>query len=268
MAARQQNVDVLKDLQAGMVYDGPLAVMIGHRSASASELFAAAIQDYRRGVLIGNNSFGKSSMQDVVNLDKMGGGVFKDLGHLHITSGVFFRVTGKVVQREGVQPDIPIPAYLDVVHGREKMRPYALQVAPIAATEFQPSDDVNSAVITQLLQRHHVRMASSAEMMVYQAYLTYWQELYGKRRFSLNFERRQAEYNMHNAYNLQYQKQLSEAVPILASDQARYERFLRRQAASDKADEMFFVPDVMLYEALRIVHDLITLSAVSSVEAA
>lgn len=99
--------EILKDRDSGILYDGPLAVMIDKGSASASEIFAGAIQDYKRGIIIGENSFGKGTVQTVLPLNSYARAKFeKPLGQLKITTAQFFRVNGESTQHRGVVPDI------------------------------------------------------------------------------------------------------------------------------------------------------------------
>lgn len=99
--------EILKDRDSGAIYDGPLAVMIDKGSASASEIFAGAIQDYKRGVIIGETSFGKGTVQTVLPLNSYARAQFENpLGQLKITTAQFFRVNGDSTQHRGVVPDI------------------------------------------------------------------------------------------------------------------------------------------------------------------
>jgi len=99
--------EILKDRDSGILYDGPLAVMIDKGSASASEIFAGAIQDYKRGIIIGETSFGKGTVQTVLPLNSYARAKFeKPLGQLKITTAQFFRVNGESTQHRGVVPDI------------------------------------------------------------------------------------------------------------------------------------------------------------------
>ncbi len=99
--------DILADRDSGVIYNGPMAVMIDKGSASASEIFAGAIQDYNRGVIIGETTFGKGTVQTVLPLDSYTLKRFdKPLGQLKVTTAQFFRVNGDSTQHKGVVPDI------------------------------------------------------------------------------------------------------------------------------------------------------------------
>lgn len=104
--AQDGEVTTLKDMNRGTIYDDPLVVLINQGSASASELFAAAMQDQNRGLIVGARSFGKSSAQNIMPLPGTA-------ASLKITVSKFYRVTGKSHQGEGVIPDVVIPSWYD-----------------------------------------------------------------------------------------------------------------------------------------------------------
>jgi carboxyl-terminal processing protease len=113
-------VYVMDDKNADVTWDGPLAIMVNHGSASASEILAAAIQDYKRGVIIGTQSFGKGTVQSFYNLDPAVLPQFdtiKPLGEVKITNQKFYRINGGATQLKGVMPDVVLPdpyAYIEV----------------------------------------------------------------------------------------------------------------------------------------------------------
>ena len=99
--------DILRDNDSGVIYNGPMAVLIDKGSASASEIFAGAIQDYKRGVIIGETTFGKGTVQTVLPLESYTRKTFdKPLGQIKITSAQFFRINGESTQHKGVVPDL------------------------------------------------------------------------------------------------------------------------------------------------------------------
>ncbi len=103
-------VEINYDPNAGIVYPGPLAVLVDRESASASEIFAGAIQDYRRGIIIGETTFGKGTVQNVIDLNRfIDDGNDNDYGRLKTTIAQFFRISGSSNQYKGVVPDIKIP---------------------------------------------------------------------------------------------------------------------------------------------------------------
>ena len=99
-------LEVLDDPEKGAAYDGPLAVLVDRLSASASEIFAGAIQDYHRGLILGQTTFGKGTVQNLVRLDRWS--PHRSNGQLTVTIGKFYRVTGESTQHRGVVPDVPL----------------------------------------------------------------------------------------------------------------------------------------------------------------
>lgn len=126
---RDGNPSVLKDRDKSVLYDGPLAVMVNEFSASASEIFAAAIQDYRRGVVLGSTStYGKGTVQRNIGLDKESG-MFSsnsELGTIKLTLQKFYRINGGSTQLKGVSSDVVLPDVLEKSKVREKDDPDAL----------------------------------------------------------------------------------------------------------------------------------------------
>ncbi len=124
-------IELEEDSDPAVVYDGPLAVLVDRNSASASEIFAAAIQDYGRGVVVGEPTFGKGTVQSVVPLDRDG-----LLGQLKVTIAQFFRVNGEGTQHRGVIPDVLFPTALDSDAQGERGLDNALQWAEVPAADY------------------------------------------------------------------------------------------------------------------------------------
>jgi carboxyl-terminal processing protease len=106
-------VEVESDTAAGLAWDGPMGVLINRGSASASEIFAAAIQDYGRGLVIGEPSFGKGTVQTLIDLDRFSQNDKVRYGELKMTIAQFFRINGGTTQLRGVTPDIKLPVTTD-----------------------------------------------------------------------------------------------------------------------------------------------------------
>jgi carboxyl-terminal processing protease len=148
-------VEVEKDTVPGLVYGGPLAVLVDRDSASASEIFAGAIQDYRRGIVLGEPTFGKGTVQTLVDLNRFVDSE-EDYGRLRLTMAQFFRVSGGSTQHRGVVPDIVFPtARTGDDHG-ERSLDNALPWASIPPADFRP---VNANGVAGLIDRHQARVA-------------------------------------------------------------------------------------------------------------
>jgi carboxyl-terminal processing protease len=109
-----ENIDIINDPIPGTIYEGPLVVLIDRFSASASEIFAGAIQDYSRGIILGQKTYGKGSVQSLYPLDKYSRFTSKKgFGQLTLTVAKYYRVTGVGTQNKGVEPDILLPSFID-----------------------------------------------------------------------------------------------------------------------------------------------------------
>jgi carboxyl-terminal processing protease len=144
---RDGNPNVLRDRDKSVLYDGPLAVMVNEFSASASEIFAAAIQDYKRGIIIGSTStYGKGTVQRNIGLEGNANGPFtangsgaETLGTVKLTLQKFYRINGGSTQLKGVVPDIIIPDQFEYLKYREKDNPDALPWDEIPKATYNPS---------------------------------------------------------------------------------------------------------------------------------
>jgi carboxyl-terminal processing protease len=133
------HLEVLDDPESGPAYGGPLAVLVDRLSASASEIFAGAIQDYHRGVILGQTTFGKGTVQNLVPLDRWSADK-TDNGQLTVTIGKFYRVTGESTQHRGVVPDVPLASVLDTKEIGESALESALPWDRIPGVPFRTSN--------------------------------------------------------------------------------------------------------------------------------
>jgi carboxyl-terminal processing protease len=139
-------IEVLDDPMPTKVYDGPLLVLVNRYSASASEIFAAAIQDYNRGVVVGQQTFGKGTVQNLYPLDRYAPGRDPQFGQLTLTIGKYYRVTGGSTQHRGVIPDIELPSAVDSELVGESARDSALPWDQIEATRYTAYAPLQGAV--------------------------------------------------------------------------------------------------------------------------
>jgi carboxyl-terminal processing protease len=130
-------VEVEKDPEPGVAYEGPLAVLVDRDSASASEIFAAAIQDYGRGLVIGEPTFGKGTVQTLIDLNRYVPGEQNNLGRLRLTMAEFFRISGGSTQLRGVDPDIRFPTADYVVDHGERSLDNALPWTRIRPADYK-----------------------------------------------------------------------------------------------------------------------------------
>lgn len=159
---RDEKPMVLNDRDKGVLYTGPLTVMVDELSASASEIFAAAIQDYNRGIVIGSSStYGKGTVQRDVSLDPEAENIFfkkasgDGLGNIKLTFRKFYRINGGATQLKGVTPDIVVPDRLEYIKIREKDNPDALSwdvISKATYTPWNPGYDVRTLINKTNLQ--------------------------------------------------------------------------------------------------------------------
>lgn len=138
--------NIMENKYSKVVWDGPLAVMINHGSASASEILAAAIQDYKRGVIIGTQSFGKGTVQSFLDLDQYVLPQFdslRPLGSVKITMQKFYRVNGGATQLKGVMPDVALPDPYEFLEVGEKDMDYPMPWDEISKATYQEFATIN-----------------------------------------------------------------------------------------------------------------------------
>ncbi|MCH7506762.1 MAG: carboxy terminal-processing peptidase [Proteobacteria bacterium] len=159
---REGRISLEEDVEPGMVWDGPLAVLVNRYSASASEIFAAAIQDYGRGLVVGEPTFGKGTVQSLLDLDDYAPSGTPGMGQLKITMAQFFRVNGSSTQKRGVVPDIRFPSAGDPEDYGERSFENALPWTSIDPVRFDPNGDL-SHMVAVADSRYQVRIVEDQE---------------------------------------------------------------------------------------------------------
>ena len=141
------NVEILDDPYPGMVYNGPMVIMIDRYSASASEIFAGAIQDYQRGIVIGQKTFGKGTVQNLYPLDRYSRYQSKKgFGQLTLTIAKYYRVTGSGTQNIGVIPDIELPSFINAEVIGEETKSNTLPWDQIVKLDFKTQHELSSVL--------------------------------------------------------------------------------------------------------------------------
>ena len=142
-----EKIDVIEDPIPGSIYDGPMVVLIDRFSASASEIFAGAIQDYSRGIIIGQKTYGKGSVQSLVSLDRYSRFTSKKgFGQLTLTIAKYYRVTGAGTQNKGVIPDIVLPSFIDEKLIGEETKINSLPWDKIPSLEFNTNNSLKEPI--------------------------------------------------------------------------------------------------------------------------
>ncbi|MFK3969432.1 carboxy terminal-processing peptidase [Pseudomonas sp. NPDC087358] len=177
-------VDVLEDENSGAFYKGPMALLVNRLSASASEIFAGAMQDYHRALIIGGQTFGKGTVQTIQPLNH---------GELKLTLAKFYRVSGQSTQHQGVLPDIAYPSIIDTKEIGESALPEAMTYDTIKPA-IKPAVDPFKPFLAQLQSRHDVRSAKDAEFVFIEEKLALAKKLMSEKTISLNEADRRSEH--------------------------------------------------------------------------
>lgn len=257
-------VSVEGDSDTGIAWEGPLAVLINRGSASASEIFAGAIQDYGRGLVIGETSFGKGTVQNLVDLDRWPANENARFGQVKLTIAQFFRVSGGSTQNKGVVPDIAFPVSVDATEYGESTYDNALPWTKIAAVDHTSYGNF-APLLPKLEGLHSARMGSDKEFQWWSQDVAEFRAERAKKSVSLNEAERRAERDRDDAKRKQRQaerKQLGLALDPLADDAnddglSGNERDIVKDAAREKLAEKR--PDPLLRESATILADAVRL---------
>lgn len=151
----KQGKSVINDPFKGLIYRGPIVILVNSNTASASEFFSSIMQDYNRGLLIGSNTLGKATMQTILSLDET-----KNTDFLKITINKFYRVTGKSHQYVGVTPDVVLPEFYEDVYQKENSFPTAIKNDSIQ-TFLRYKPYVKRALIDKLAKNSTQRLSDN-----------------------------------------------------------------------------------------------------------
>ena len=235
-------IEVLDDPEPTISYSGPLVVLVDRYSASASEIFAAAIQDYGRGLVVGQQTFGKGTVQNLYDLDQYTR-VASDpgLGQLTLTIGKYYRVNGGSTQNRGVIPDIELPSAIDTKRTGESSRPGALPWDQIRSARFEEFGSVEPD-LQRLREAQALRAADNADYEFLVKNVDAANEIRSQNYVSLNIETRRTE-------------QASRRDARLGRENDR--RQANGEILLENNDELegSEMPDVLLEQAVEIVTD-------------
>ncbi len=185
-------IEVDDDPETTMYYTGPLIVLVDRFSASASEIFAGAIQDYGRGLIIGQTTYGKGTVQNAHPLNYTIFGRKPDLGQLNVTIGKYYRITGESTQDRGVTPDISLPSLIDASEVGESTRDRALPWDHIEPASFKVEGDLKP--VTAVLQKlHDDRTKDSADFRYLHDDIQALETMRSQKTLSLSLKVREAE---------------------------------------------------------------------------
>lgn len=247
-ASGQIVVDLDKDPE--IAYQGPMVVLLNRLSASATEIFAGAIQDYQRGVVVGTRTFGKGTVQALMDLEQ---------GKLKLTTAKFYRVSGKSTQHKGVVPDISFPAIYDIEKIGESALPEALPWDQVGAADYQSYANLAPS-IPLLRARHKSRIKQSPDFAYIIADMKRLKKMRQQRKFSLREATRRQERERADGLRLELENKRRTAKglkPLEKADDLKQDDGPGGKSSEEKEEEE---PDPFLTEAEYILLDLITLS--------
>lgn len=226
-----------------IAYDGPLVVLINRLSASSSEIMAAALRDYGRAVIVGDNSFGKGTVQQNRPLARVyDGPLAASYGSIHYTIAKFYRINGDSTQLNGVTPDIAFPPQVDNEEIGERSEPYALSWDQIRATTYEPYLNID-AYIPDLQLRHEARVRDNIAFNNLRQDMQRYLERKARGVLPVNFEERRTMKQEDDAVRLQ-------------NINARLREMGESELASLKdLPEDYEFPDALLQEACAIAAD-------------
>ncbi|HVC16948.1 MAG TPA: carboxy terminal-processing peptidase, partial [Rhodanobacter sp.] len=260
------HVEVEGDDDPGMAWSGPMAVLVNRGSASASEIFTAAIQDYHRGLVIGEPTFGKGTVQNLVDLDRytQGSSEKPQFGELKMTIAEFFRIDGGSTQLKGVTPDIEFPKNGDDKDFGESTYDNALPWTQIAPAAYKPVADLK-AYLPQLRAMHDARVAKSPAWKLMLDELAQSETMRNKTSISLNFATRETERKQQDAIQAGFRARhkaidgtdalLSDEDKVLDDGLNADERSLKTELKLEK--EAKKAKDVELNETAHVLFDAI-----------
>lgn len=257
------NVTVLNDTNDTLAWNGPLGVLINRGSASASEIFAAAIQDYGRGVVIGGPSFGKGTVQTMADLDRIAKHDKPEFGELKMTVAQFFRINGGTTQLRGVTPDIKLPTMNDPDEFGESSFDNALPWSQIRAADYTPAGDL-TGIVPMLIASHDKRVSHDKDFKYMQEDIAEFDTLRQKNLISLNEADRRKEREAQEAREKLREKNRGDNDSVKTSAEAGSHKFQddgmlssERNLSADLAIENANknAKDILLNEAAHVVSD-------------
>jgi carboxyl-terminal processing protease len=241
-------IEVEQDPDPEVVYRGPLAVLVDRSSASASEIFAGAIQDYKRGIVIGEPTFGKGTVQTLVDLNRFVPGSDDDLGRLRLTMAQFFRINGGSTQHRGVVPDIVFPTSAGASEHGERSLDNALPWASIHPALYSPKGIGGYA---RLREKSETRIAEDLGFAMLSEQERLLREMEDVDTVSLNEERRRAESDKREKELKEQRKQylLSQGITPRPED--------AEEDPEAEEQEQKAIAQIQLKEAARVLADFV-----------
>lgn len=239
-------IDIIRDHDPKLVYSGPLVVLVNRMSASASEIFAGAIQDYNRGIILGGQTFGKGTVQSLLPLSK---------GQLKATTAKYYRISGQSTQNKGVLPDLEYPGIFSVDDFGESSLPEAMAWDRINSIPYQTYYKMDDLLLL-LKNRHIVRNRMSQDYQYFLERRERSNEMRQKKIVSLSEQKRRKELEEADQWRLELENTLR-----LTKGEPPLEKLsdLNEDKADDAHSSAIDVKDPLMVEAAEVVVDFVEL---------
>lgn len=257
-----KNPRVLRDSDNRVAYDGPLVVMVNQLSASASEIFAAAIQDYKRGIIIGSKStFGKGTVQNVFDMDRALGARNNDLrpiGALKLTIQKYYRINGGTPQLKGVNPEIVLPDNYSYIKFGEREQDFALPYDEIETAEYEVWEN-GTDKYPKAIANSKERIENNEKFDLIDEYAKWLKEEQENSVVSLNFEDFRAEREAFREKSEKYKGIRKSEEDLLLSGNKEDLKLWKENEEKNKEAEQWFKSlknDIYLSEAFAVALDL------------
>ncbi len=265
-----QAKDVLKDTNKSISWDGPLVILVNEISASASEIMAAAMQDYKRAVVIGSKqTYGKGTVQQVVNLNTFMRNSSNDLGALALTTQKYYRINGGSVQLEGVKSDVKVPGRFSFIDVGEKDKDNPLPYDEIDAADYTPWEnyfDYNATI-----NKSKERMSNNPQLNLIEENAKWVKSKIDETVFSLNYEKYKAKLDLNEEEAKRFDA-ISDYKTNLTFESHAYEKSLFEKDTTDLKEKRerwheSLAQDIYIEEALNVLEDLKTSYPIKKVAA-
>ena len=251
---------VLKDTDKSIAWDGPLVILVNKISASASEIMAAAMQDYKRAIIIGSKqTYGKGTVQNVINLNNMlRSNTTGDLGALALTVQKYYRINGGSVQLEGVKSDVKVPGRFSFIDVGEKDKKNPLPWDEIDATDYALWD--NYFDYDQTINKSKQRMSNNEQLKLIEENAKWIKGKTGETIFSLNYNKYKENIDSNEEKSKRFDA-ISKYKTNLTFESHSYEKALFESDTTDLKEKRErwhknLSKDVYIEEALNVLEDL------------
>ena len=252
-------LNIMEDRNPDVVWDGPLTILINHSSASASEILAAAIQDYKRGVIIGTTSFGKGTVQSFLNLDDFLLKQFdtiKPIGSVKITQQKFYRINGGATQLKGVTPDITLPDPYAFIDLGEKEYENPMPWDEISRATYTEFDNIN---YMKVVKNSHKRVSTSSQFGLIELQAKEVKVKKDDTKYNLNIATFRAEQKQLRDQNKKYEDLRKDIkgfeATLLDEDKAKLSGDTSRLNRENKWAKNV-AKDLYIYEASNVLNDM------------